>query len=634
MKRRIGFLVFALFLVVLGPSRAFARSLASPRTDITATVSADGSLLVEECRTFDYSGSYNGIYFDIDVSDGVDCDVQSVSVGMGDDVRQFAQADSGEPGTYQIQDMGAALRIKIFSPASDTENQVTVAYRLSDLVKVHDDVAELYWMFVSPGWEMASDDVTCRILLPIEYPFTLGDEVRAWGHGSLLGSLEGKTEGNVTAIVYSVPEVFSGDFAEARVTFPSSWMSVAPDGTEALSDIMEEEANWSEEANAKRREARERVRADGASAGFLPNTFAGWLPVAGAVVVSGLAVMAPIWTKRAYRKAHRAQFQEKYWREAPFVGHPAVVGMLLDGDKLIDDEDGSQLSASIVRLMDEGVIAVDSPDTKVLRRGKVESEDPIDRATEELIFARLGSPEDKVWQDEVDTDWMVKRVKRNPLGFYGPMTTWHRSVEEEAKARGFLEDERKFSPSGFWAVLPFIYLFLMILTSLESGPDGSFFLVFAVCLAGVLLGARGQKTVYPPRSPEAVEVMAKAEALARWLKDFTRLEDAPPTDVVLWNELMVYAVVLGVADEALEGLRMRCPDIYSDEAFFFGGDPAIRRRWESVGVANVGRTSFASARSYQTLLAASSDSSSSGSGGGFSGGGGGGHGSSGGGGGF
>ena len=45
-------------------------------------------------------------------------------------------------------------------------------------------------------------------------------------------------------------------------------------------------------------------------------------------------------------------------------------------------------------------------------------------------------------------------------------------------------------------------------------------------------------------SDEALELQAKLKALRRWLKDFTRLGEAIPTDVVLWNQLLVITIVL------------------------------------------------------------------------------------------
>lgn len=59
--------------------------------------------------------------------------------------------------------------------------------------------------------------------------------------------------------------------------------------------------------------------------------------------------------------------------------------------------------------------------------------------------------------------------------------------------------------------------------------------------------------------------------LRRWLKDFTRLKEAVPQDVALWNELLVMAVALGVAKEAMRQLRMAAPEMIESE----GMAPAV-----------------------------------------------------------
>jgi uncharacterized membrane protein len=57
------------------------------------------------------------------------------------------------------------------------------------------------------------------------------------------------------------------------------------------------------------------------------------------------------------------------------------------------------------------------------------------------------------------------------------------------------------------------------------------------------------------------------KALKRWLLDFTDLDEAVPQDVVLWNRLLVMAVVLGVSDQAIEKLGVVAPDVMADPDF-------------------------------------------------------------------
>ena len=54
------------------------------------------------------------------------------------------------------------------------------------------------------------------------------------------------------------------------------------------------------------------------------------------------------------------------------------------------------------------------------------------------------------------------------------------------------------------------------------------------------------------RTREGAELYAKYKALHDFLKDFSRLDEAPPASVVIWNRFLVLAVVFGIADEVIE----------------------------------------------------------------------------------
>ena len=58
--------VLAIFVGALAlPEVALAREYAISDVSIDATVEPDGTLLVTETRTFDFDGSFNGVYWDI-----------------------------------------------------------------------------------------------------------------------------------------------------------------------------------------------------------------------------------------------------------------------------------------------------------------------------------------------------------------------------------------------------------------------------------------------------------------------------------------------------------------------------------------------------------------------------------------
>ncbi len=80
-----------------------------------------------------------------------------------------------------------------------------------------------------------------------------GDNFRAWGHGPLTGDVSLMRTPMVT---YTIPCVHQGEFAEARIAFPSDWRAACRLGlVSRMSTILSEEKEWADQANARRAHA-------------------------------------------------------------------------------------------------------------------------------------------------------------------------------------------------------------------------------------------------------------------------------------------------------------------------------------------------------------------------------------------
>ena len=107
---------------------------------------------------------------------------------------------------------------------------------------------------------------------------------------------------------------------------------------------------------------------------------------------------------------------------------------------------------------------------------------------------------------------------------------------------------------------------------------------------------------------------ARWQAFRRYLADFSRLQEAPAISLKLWEEFLVYAVALGVAEDVLEAARLHAPPTLEETSSLY---------WYS-GHGYGGHSANAFAGIEQALTGAFAHPGSSGGGGGFSGGGGGG----------
>lgn len=67
----------------------------------------------------------------------------------------------------------------------------------------------------------------------------------------------------------------------------------------------------------------------------------------------------------------------------------------------------------------------------------------------------------------------------------------------------------------------------------------------AVISVPIVLVGIGVGLTFRRFTPEGAEVAARCKALKHWLEDFTRLKEAVPGDLVLWNKLLVMGVATG-----------------------------------------------------------------------------------------
>lgn len=614
------------------------------QVDIDATVGTDGSLGVSETRTFDFDGSYHGVYWNIPEGtyEGrriTPSDISAREVVDGS-LRTFTQSDSGADGTYQLTDEGSYVQVKIYSAHEDESAQFWIGYTDAGLASRWADTSELYWKFVSDGWDVESQDVTCTIHLPVPegQAVSAGDNVRAWGHGPLDASVSFSGDD----VVYTVPGVGTDEYAEARITFPAEWLSdVTPSSESRLDTILAEEQQWADEANARR----ERARAVA-------------IAVMSVCLIAGVgSLVAAVLANRTYRRTHRASFDGEYFRDVPSADHPAVLAALLNDGKATPEG----FTASLMRLTDEGLVKLEQVTTskkgafgrtrektdyrivrsEALRRKKGASDaercaEDVDAAALDMLFETVGPHAVQPGKDGVLFSDFGKVAASDSSSYHDGYEKWEGSVEGACLTRGFFTDARPTHRGVMYACMGLdsmlaIALLVWVLTGSVSPWGLLVALLLAVAAVVCFQTAKALRQV----SPEAVELTAKLRALKRWLKDFTHLDEAVPRDVVLWDRLLVMAVALGVSEEVVRQLRVAAPEVLQDPYiapvygwWYLGGPQATP---PVAAFADAAR----SAHSVSTASLAGSDfSSATGGGGGFSGGGGGGFGGGGGGGAF
>ena len=609
---------FAVALLAL-PAPARADDYDVTRVNIQAQVHADGSMTVVERRTFAFDEDINGVYWTIPL----DCNQQGEQVslpqiqvseegGAAGAYRQVDYASPGDTGVYTAEADISELTIKVFTPHEDGDTStITLTYIMTGAVMSWADTAELYWKFIGDGWTEDSQNVELAISFDdaaAEDAVTGTDNAnfRAWGHGPLNGDVS--LDADTATVAYKVPRVQSGEYAEARVAFPRAWVSgLTGSGDERLPQILDEEQAWADETNARREQERAMRIAVTMGCVALPAIFA-----AAVLVAKKLAGPKP-----------RPVFEDTYFRDVPSYDHPAVIAAFMRGGTV----DNRAAVATLMKLVDDKHARIEpiSRTRKKLFGEKVEEDYRL--SIEAGILATLPDKIDRaalglyLWDGEVSIsfDEMGELAGTSPKRYAKRWEAFTDAVDEQLAARDLVASSGVAAGALASTVGGLLFFACIMGTVVFETSVIAMLAGLALCAAGIALG-----WTFKRLTPEGAELKARCDALRCWFEDFTRLGEAVPGDVVLWNKLLVLAVALGVSERVLEDLAAATPHEYND---YYDDYYCPSWWWFYHRNIHVG-TPFSAMDHVHELshaaIAKSSNSSGGGFGGGFSGGGGGG----------
>ncbi len=614
-------------LLALAPASAYAKDYSCPEVNIAAMADADGTFYVQEHRTFDFDGEFTCVWWELGKNLPADASIAvagiSLASGSGGDDAAFEELpevefeslwrDEGGPG-YPAWSYDAVYdTVYAFFEADDEALTFQLDYAVVNGVQVYEDVAELYWAFVGSNWAVDSENVTALVQLPMPAGETAqpGENVRAWGHGALNGEVTVNGDGTV---LFEIPRVDAGTYAEARITFPAEWMTgVSPDAVynySALDSIVNEEQEWADEANRQR--TLSRILLFGV----------------GGVCLASIIVTVILYF--LYGREYKPEFIDEYWRDVPEPGmQPAVVSALMKWGS----SDSKELIATIMSLSQKGALRIDAvahPDERgrsiedyqiTLLPAAHNVTDPIEKATLDFLFKDVPGRADVRWMDEI-----THFGEKSPRSYIAAMDRWKKTLAREVKREQFFEQRGNVLMGAIstWGVLLGVAGIMLTMFTENFWP-----VIFTFITAFILVPL---STTLRRRTRRANEIMARCNALKKWLQDFSRIDERPPTDVKVWGQLMVYAYLMGVAKQAIKQLQKVMPQVFDDSQY----DTSMGMPWwywysrpygfhSTVSFADA--LDRAVANTLSSAIAATSPSSSgSGGGGGFSMGGGGGFG--------
>ncbi|MCL2136735.1 MAG: DUF2207 domain-containing protein [Coriobacteriia bacterium] len=523
--------------------------------DIRAQVGADASLHVVEQRALSFESYCETVSWAFATpSDNAFLHINSVSViEPGEapiDLVEVFSSDLWQP-LIDPKQRGYAIdyenmRLVVLLYASDVQLTLEVDYIVDNGAQAYRDTAELAWAFVSSPWEVSLNNVTMTVSLPCPPGSTVVPNANtwAWVHGPQDGSLKYNGDNSIT---YHVDKIKTGQSAESHVLFDVAW----------LTDLVESDLHQMDEGHFAEAFRAELLLIMQAGLARVQEVF----PDIAYPFVSALAVVWAVNVDSKHKRNYPAgrkpasQYQPD---DQSQLEHPAVISRLWNNNR----QSPKDLTATVMHLSQLGAVQVRyGVYTKVNRLGtskqfndyclvRIPSQatkltHQIDVSAMTMLFDKIGGGSDILYFQAIK-DYRKHKMLDN----LSVVQDWQDELSLEVADRELFENREVkvtsvlYLISAAYLILSFVFIFFW---------QGLIpIIVFCSTSAALMsISLKEQR-----RSPEGSEIFMKCKALAKRLKGASSLEYQPSNKAYVPEELMVYAHIFGVTQQAIRTLSL------------------------------------------------------------------------------
>jgi uncharacterized membrane protein YgcG len=538
----VGGLVLVVLMVLMAAPPANAKSYDLPGAKVVMRVRPDGSLAVTEDITFKFSGSFSGAERSIPVRPFERLD----SVSVSENGRQYAPGAStatgsaGDPGTFGAAREGDREHVVWHYAATDQTRTFRISYRLRGAALAYDDVVEVNQQVWGNEWPAKLGRLQAILILPEQAG---GPTVRGWGHP---GSVDGTVDLGTDRIVLNASNVASGQAVELHATFPRGLLASTTGARthpgDGLDAVLASERQLTNDESAT------------------PLALMPVLVSVGVGTAAGLLLLLALYLGFGRDRGRRAP---RVVSTPPDDLPPALVPSLLRDDHLVGNR---ELTATILDLIRrEVVVAEEVPGPEASKNGR----GPDGVGVADLRVIEIHSDRSHLASFEA----AAVRLLEGPFKDGGPfklselpsLLARNRPRSRAARDGFVLEVSRAVEERDWYdrrgrRVLVKLR-WLAFLTTLSApflsywrgGPRGAVYLVFGALAFWLTVEAGGaRRSLTVRRTPGAADAARRWQAYRRYLERLgTTGGGAIGESVGAWDQLVTYAVALGLSDEVL-----------------------------------------------------------------------------------
>lgn len=624
LKRILLIFVLALVLILLGETRSEA-SLYLDNLDFQVQINDDGSMNVVE--TWDIKVSDTNTLYKTFIKDDtkyssiMDVSVKDITKGENNIFNSASKWEYHLPKGYFFAGTNNKGENEIAWGVSiefTTRKQYLISYRVNDVITKYNDCAELYWQFLGNEFEISANKITGTIKLPANVQHL--ENLKVWGHTKYLNG-EVKVVSSDT-VEFNLNNYKSKNYVEVRLAMPTYlFEKVSSENIsqeEKLDDIIKEETEWANEANARRDRRNKNFKL---------------LILATILVNTSIGIMFSKKIKKNKQFLEKnpnilPEQQLEYYRELPDKEETPLEAVFILKTGYKQSCLPNVFSATILNFALKGYIRIEQEEKTIkILLNKIKTDELTGDEKKVLEILRAASNNNELTMAELE-----KYIKNYPSKLMNLNSTFEKVSKTQASEKGKF-DTNRFNKQIVYAEKNVGYIFILIIIIIASiftigyaykNVQGmlitctiislAFFIV--VTIINLILNMK-ITTSFNGFTQKGINEQEQWKAFKKYMEDFSYLDEKEVPELVLWEKYLVYATAFGIADKVLKQLKVKYPELNNQDTI--SNMVLFNAMYNAKGLnANfINSISTSTSRMYSSTY-----SSGSGSGGGFSGGGG------------
>lgn len=501
---------------------------------------------------------------------------------------------------------------------SSSRRKYQIEYKVEDAVHKYADCAELYWQFVGGDFEVSAESITGTIKLPANVK--LLEELKVWGHTKYLNG-EVKVVSSDT-VEFNLNNYKSKNYVEVRLTMPTYlFENISSENIsqeEKMDDIIKEETEWANEANARRDRRNKNFK----------------LLILATILVNtsiGILFFKKIKKNKQFLEKNPnilPEQQLEYYRELPDKEETPLEAVFILKTGYKQSYLPNVFSATILNFALKGYIRIEQEEKTIkILLNKIKTDELTGDERKVLGILSAASNNNELTMAELE-----KYIKNYPSKLTNLNSTFEKVSKTQASEKGKF-DTNRFNKQIVYAEknVGYILILIIIITAsiftigyayknvqsmLITCSIISLALFIVVTIINLILNIK-ITTSFNGFTQKGINEQEKWKAFKKYMEDFSYLNEKEVPELVLWEKYLVYATAFGIADKVLKQLKVKYPELNNQDTL--NNMILFNAMYNSNGFNTgfINSINVSTSRMYSTTY-----SSGSGSGGGFSGGGG------------